>query len=64
MEKIKLTKKDYNNLSKKLIEESSNLQKIASNPNNSCFVLASAGSGKTKILTDRVLRILLSGVPA
>ncbi|MDA7705696.1 double-strand break repair helicase AddA, partial [Rickettsiales bacterium] len=55
---------DYNNISKKLIEESSNLQKTASNPNNSCFVLASAGSGKTKILTDRVLRILLSGVNA
>ena len=55
---------DYNNLSKKLIKESSNLQKNASNPNNSHFVLASAGSGKTKILTDRVLRILLSGVRA
>lgn len=55
---------DYNNISKKLIEESSNLQKIASNPDNSCFVLASAGSGKTKILTDRVIRILLSGTNA
>jgi ATP-dependent helicase/nuclease subunit A len=55
---------DYNNISKKLIEESSNLQKIASNPNDSCFVLASAGSGKTKILTDRVIRTLLSGVNA
>jgi ATP-dependent helicase/nuclease subunit A len=55
---------DYNNISKKLIEESSNLQKIASNPDHSCFVLASAGSGKTKILTDRVIRTLLSGVNA
>lgn len=61
---MKPLQKDYNNLSKKLIEESSNLQKNASNPSNSCFVLASAGSGKTKILTDRVLRILVSGVKA
>lgn len=53
---------NYNNLSQKLIAESSNLQKIASDPNNSCFIFASAGSGKTKILTDRVLRLLLSGV--
>ena len=35
-------------------------QKIASNPNNSVFVSASAGTGKTKVLTDRVLRLLLT----
>lgn len=39
---------------------SSNLQKIASNPINSAWVFASAGSGKTKILRDRVLRLLLN----
>ena len=39
-----------------------NLQNSASNPINSVFVAASAGSGKTTILTNRVLRLLLSGV--
>ncbi|PIR39376.1 MAG: double-strand break repair helicase AddA [Alphaproteobacteria bacterium CG11_big_fil_rev_8_21_14_0_20_39_49] len=38
-------------------------QKLASNPAHSVYVGASAGSGKTKVLTDRVLRILLGGVP-
>ncbi|MFN7039187.1 MAG: double-strand break repair helicase AddA [Alphaproteobacteria bacterium] len=33
----------------------------ASNPNSSVWVAASAGTGKTKILTDRVLRLLLEG---
>ena len=37
-------------------------QKLASNPEHSVWVGASAGTGKTKILTDRVLRLLLSGV--
>ncbi|MBL4589495.1 MAG: UvrD-helicase domain-containing protein, partial [Alphaproteobacteria bacterium] len=36
-------------------------QQIASNPAQSVWVDASAGTGKTKILTDRVLRLLLSG---
>lgn len=35
------------------------LQRQASNPKSSVWVGASAGSGKTKVLTDRVLRILL-----
>ncbi len=38
------------------------LQQEASNPENSAWVFASAGSGKTKILTDRVLRLLLEDV--
>ncbi|MCE2950640.1 MAG: double-strand break repair helicase AddA [Alphaproteobacteria bacterium] len=32
-------------------------------PEKSAWVAASAGTGKTKILTDRVLSLLLSGVP-
>ena len=36
-------------------------QKIASDPNYSVFVSASAGTGKTKILTDRVLKLLIKG---
>jgi ATP-dependent helicase/nuclease subunit A len=38
------------------------LQQQASDPSNSAWVFASAGSGKTKILTDRVLRLLLEDV--
>lgn len=39
----------------------STLQRIASDPSASVWVAASAGSGKTKVLTDRVLRLLLTG---
>lgn len=35
------------------------LQRAASNPHDSIWVSASAGTGKTKVLTDRVLRLLL-----
>ncbi|MCB8874972.1 double-strand break repair helicase AddA [Acidisoma silvae] len=37
-------------------------QMAASNPLVSTFVAASAGSGKTKLLTDRLLRLMLGGV--
>ncbi|MCT4575673.1 MAG: double-strand break repair helicase AddA [Alphaproteobacteria bacterium] len=37
-------------------------QAQASNPMSSVWVSASAGSGKTKVLRDRVLRLLLTGV--
>lgn len=43
-------------------EEINKLQEIASNPKNSAWVFASAGSGKTKILVDRVLRLLLDKI--
>ena len=43
------------------IEEANAQQRDASNPAVSCFVAASAGSGKTKLLTDRLLRLMLAG---
>lgn len=36
-------------------------QRLAADPDASVWVGASAGSGKTKVLTDRVLRLLLGG---
>jgi len=39
------------------------LQRRASDPEASVWVGASAGSGKTKVLTDRVLRLMLAGTP-
>lgn len=41
--------------------DSSDIQRIAANPGISAFVSASAGSGKTKVLTDRLLMLLLTG---
>ena len=37
------------------------LQRNASDPMASVWVSASAGAGKTKVLSDRVLRLMLSG---
>jgi ATP-dependent helicase/nuclease subunit A len=39
-------------------------QRHATSPQHSCWVEASAGTGKTKVLTDRVLNLLLMGAPA
>jgi ATP-dependent helicase/nuclease subunit A len=39
----------------------SEAQRIAADPSRSVWVNASAGTGKTKVLTDRVLNLLLSG---
>ncbi len=36
-------------------------QRIAADPNASVFVTANAGSGKTKVLVDRIARLLLEG---
>lgn len=38
-------------------------QARASNPEASSFVAANAGSGKTHVLVNRVIRLLLNGVP-
>ncbi|UCH74223.1 MAG: double-strand break repair helicase AddA [Rhodospirillales bacterium] len=38
-------------------------QRAAADPRASVWVSASAGSGKTKVLTDRVLALLLEGTP-
>src|SRR5271156_2959662 len=38
-------------------------QARASNPAVSAFVSANAGSGKTHVLVQRVIRLLLAGVP-
>ncbi|MDE8348874.1 MAG: double-strand break repair helicase AddA [Acidocella sp.] len=45
------------------IELANREQLSASNPQVSAFVAASAGSGKTKLLTDRLLRLMLTGTP-
>jgi ATP-dependent helicase/nuclease subunit A len=42
-------------------ERANRAQILASDPTVSAFVAASAGSGKTKLLTDRLLRLMLVG---
>jgi ATP-dependent helicase/nuclease subunit A len=44
-----------------MISEPDAAQRLGSDPAVSAFVAASAGSGKTKLLTDRLLRLLLDG---
>lgn len=44
-----------------LLAEITKKQQTAAHPLNSVWVSASAGSGKTKVLTDRVLNLLLTG---
>jgi ATP-dependent helicase/nuclease subunit A len=44
-----------------LAHDTDTSQRAASNPEISAWVNASAGSGKTKVLTDRVTRLLLAG---
>lgn len=45
------------------LKKTKNDQLRASNPQDSAWVSANAGTGKTHVLTQRVLRILLSGAP-
>src|SRR4051794_12182535 len=42
-------------------EHTRDAQRRAANPRASAWVSANAGAGKTKVLTDRVVRLLLSG---
>ena len=44
-----------------LFEDPNGAQRGASDPRASVWVAASAGTGKTKVLTDRVLRLMLAG---
>ncbi|MGE4527308.1 MAG: UvrD-helicase domain-containing protein, partial [Rhodospirillaceae bacterium] len=46
-----------------LAQAAERTQRRAADPAASVWVGASAGTGKTKVLTDRVLRLLLSGTP-
>ncbi|WP_428407084.1 double-strand break repair helicase AddA [Hyphococcus sp.] len=45
------------------LEETTNNQRAAAEPTRSVFVMANAGSGKTRVLTNRVARLLLAGAP-
>lgn len=47
---------------KERIAIASSQQRLAADPKVSVWVEASAGTGKTKVLSDRVLRLLLDGV--
>ena len=47
-----------------VVKKASKTQALASDPASSAFVSANAGTGKTKVLTDRVLRLLLEGAVA
>ena len=46
-----------------IIEQASATQRRAADPARTIWVDASAGTGKTKVLTDRVLSLLLAGTP-
>src|SRR5690625_2030310 len=45
------------------LSEATRLQRRAADPEASVWVNASAGTGKTKVLTDRVLTLMLHGTP-
>src|SRR6478752_8111995 len=43
------------------LSRASDEQRLASDPSQSVWVAANAGSGKTHVLVDRVVRLMLSG---
>ena len=45
------------------LSRASDEQRLASDPHQSVWVAANAGSGKTHVLVDRVIRLMLSGTP-
>lgn len=53
---------DNEELKKEIEDFATKQQRCAANPEHSVWVEASAGTGKTKVLSDRVLRLLLNGV--
>ena len=50
---------DPKQLASQIGTDATALQNTASDPSHNVWVGASAGTGKTKVLTDRVLRLLL-----
>ena len=48
--------------SAQILDFASAQQRRATSPDRSAWVEANAGTGKTKVLTDRVTRLLLAGV--
>src|SRR5215813_4733145 len=49
-------------LKRDILQQATERQRLGSDPGYSAWVSASAGSGKTKVLKDRVLRLLLGDV--
>lgn len=57
-----MNKDEAEALRKSRSESATEQQRKAANPQKSIWVEASAGTGKTKVLSDRVMRLLLTGV--
>lgn len=56
------TKEEFEQLRTEYGIQATHQQQLAADPLKSVWVEASAGTGKTKVLSDRVLRLLLNGV--
>lgn len=50
-----------NRISARSVQKPTAMQRLAADPGKNIWLTASAGSGKTKVLTDRVLTLLLQG---